>query len=80
VDLGDAQIVTLREIIKLVHTKVRHIYFAMIFRTSFQLLELDRVGINVHVGLVFVPFVACIGLIIGFMTSICNFLSVIVAR
>jgi hypothetical protein len=78
---GDAEVVTLREIINLVHKKkVRRTYFAMIVHTSFQLLELDRVSRSVHIGLMFVPSIVCIGLIIGFMAFICDFLSITAVR
>jgi hypothetical protein len=60
--------------------KVRHIYFAMVVRTSFQLVELDRVSMSVHSGLMIVPSTACIGLVIGFVAFVCDFLSVTAER
>jgi hypothetical protein len=52
----------------------------MIVHTSFQLLELDRVSRSVHIGLMFVPSIVCIGLTIGFVAFICDFLSVTAVR
>lgn len=52
----------------------------MIVHTSFQLLELDRISRSVHVSLMFVPSIACIGLIIGFVAIICDFLSIAAVR
>lgn len=68
---GDAKVVTLKEIIKPMHKKGRRTYFAMIIHISFQLLELDRVSRSVHIDLMLVPSIACIGLIIGFVAFIC---------
>ena len=69
---GDTEVVvTLGEIIKLMHKKGHHTYFAMIIYTSFQLLELDRGSRSVHIDLMLVPSIACIGLIIGFVVFIC---------
>jgi hypothetical protein len=79
----DAEVVTLGEIIinKLMNKqKVRRIYFAVIVHTSFQLLERDRVSRSVHIGLMFAPSTACVGLIIGFVAFISEFLSVTAVR
>ena len=76
----DAEVVTLKYIIKLVHKKSTPCYFAMVVHTSFQLLELDRVSRSVHIGLMFVPSVVCVGLIICFVAFICVFFSVTAVR
>ena len=52
----------------------------MIVHTSFQLLELDRARRSVHIGLMFVSSIARIGLIIGFVTFICDILSIAPVR
>lgn len=77
---GNTEVVTLREIIKLVHKKGCRIYFAMIIRPSFQLVKLDRVSVSVHIGLMLVPSIARIGLIIGLVAFVRNFLSVTAVR
>ena len=74
---GDAEVVTLGErLLNSCLKKRRRIYFAMIVDTSFQLLELDRVSRRIHIGLMSVPSIARIGLTIGFVASICDFLSI----
>ena len=73
----DTEVVTLGEIIKTrTRKKARHIYFAMIVRTSFQLVELNRISTSVRSRLMFVSSTACIGLIIGFVIFVCDLLSV----
>jgi hypothetical protein len=55
------------------------IYFAMIIR-PFRLVELDGVSMSVHIGLMLVPSIACIGLIIGLVGFVRDFLSVTAVR
>jgi hypothetical protein len=52
----------------------------MIIRPSFQLVELDGVSMSVHIGLMLVPSIACIGLIIGLVAFVRDFLSVTAVR